>query len=386
MFKAAVGHSEDTVIKDAVKEIKRQICVSLGDIAPKAGILYCCVDFDHTAVISEIRSAFPGIELIGCTTDGEFSSAQSFTEDSIVLMVFASDKIEIRAGAGKDLSKSGLDAGRDAAAAVLSGLQQNKNESKFAVILSDPLNAGVSEVSKGIGELLGETFPLIGAASSAHSKQRTTYQFCNDEILTDSVVLLLFSGPVCFSFGIQGGHSAIGGKEKITSSKKNILYTIEDKPALDYFRRYAGGNNDLFMNYCLAIFEDGAETFYVRSAPFCDPEAGTITLNGVVSEGAYIQIGTADKNVCASSCQKSIDVAADSYPGIKPAAVLHFSCAGRKRMLGTQTEQECRIAKEKWGDIPFSGFYAYGELCPLSKGRKTLFHGTTFVTLLIGEQ
>ncbi len=384
MFKAAVGHSEDVIAKSAVDDILTQIRAVLGDDVPRAGVLFCSVDFDHSAIIPEIRTAFPGIELIGCTTDGEFSSGLGFTEDSVMFMAFASDTVEIRAGAGKDLSKSGIEAGRAAASAVLSGIQ-NSDDNKFAIILSDPLNAGVSEVSKGIGEVLGETFPLIGGASSAHSKRRTTYQFMNDEILTDSVVLLLFSGPVLFSFGIQGGHSAIGGKERITSSNKNVLYTIDGKPALEYFTRYAGGDYDLFMNYCLAIFEEGAETFYVRSAPFCDPEAGTITLNGVVSEGAYIQIGTADKSECARSCTTSIRMARDSYPGKKPAAVLHFSCAGRKKMLGTQTSQEFDIAKEHWGDIPFCGFYAYGELSPLKKGNKSMFHGTTFVSLLIGE-
>lgn len=385
MFKAAVGHSEDTSTKEAVGEILGQIRSSLGDSVPQAGILFCSVDFDHAAIISQIRSAFPKIELIGCTTDGEFSSGMGFTEDSVVLMVFASDKIDIRAGAGKALSISGLDAGREAAKAVLSGKQRETGENRFAILLSDPLNAGVSEVSIGIGEVLGETFPLIGGASSAHSKRRTTYQFCNDEILTDSVVLLLFSGPILFSFGIQGGHSAIGGKEKITSSQKNVLYTIDGKPALDYFRRYVGGDYDLFMNYCLAIYEEGSDTFYVRSAPFCDPEAGTITLNGMVTEGAYIQIGTADKSECVHSCLKSIRMASENYPGIKPAAALHISCAGRKKMLGTQTLRECETAKENWGDIPFCGFYAYGEICPLEEGKKSMFHGTTFVTLLLGE-
>jgi hypothetical protein len=383
MFKVAVGHSEDINQEAAVREIVEQIHTLLGDVAPQAGIVYCSVDFNHSFIISEIRSAFPRIEIIGCTTDGEFSSKHGFTEDAIVLMAFAADKIRIRAGAGKDISEKGIAAGREAAAAANSA--SNQAENKFAIILSDPLNAGVSEVTMGIYEILGESFPLVGAASAAHSKRRTTYQFCNDEVLTDSVVLLLFSGPVLFSFGIQGGHSAIGGKEKITLSKKNILYKIADKPALDYFRRYVGGDYDLFMNYCLAIYEEGAENFYVRSAPFSDPETGSITLNGMVTEGSYIQIGTADKSECTRSCLKSIHMAYENYPGTKPAAALHFSCAGRKKMLGTQTSQEYQTAKDYWDTIPFCGFYAYGEMCPMNKGGKSLFHGTTFVTLLLGE-
>jgi small ligand-binding sensory domain FIST len=47
--------------------------------------------------------------------------------------------------------------------------------------------------------------------------------------------------------------------------------------------------------------------------------------------------------------------------------------------------KEYQTVKEYLGDIPFCGFYSYGEIGPLSKGSKSLFHGTTFITLLIGS-
>lgn len=385
MFKAAVGHSEDVIVSVAMDDIFEQLRNALQGAAPQAGILFCSLDFDHRAIISRIRSEYPEIELIGCTTDGEMSSQAGFSEDSVTLMVFASDRVEFRAGAGRNMSIDGLAAGREAAQSAADRLRSPRDP-RFAVILSDPLNAGVSDVSNGIGEVLGDRFPLIGGASAAHSKKRTTYQFINDEILTDGTVMLLFSGPVLYSFGILGGHSAIGGKERITASSKNVLYTIDNKPALDYLHRYIGTSYDLFMNYCLAIFEEGRDSFYVRSAPFCDPVTGTVTLNGVVTEGAYIQIGTADKDTCALSCEKSVRKALESYPGAKPAAALHISCAGRKRMLGTQAFQEAEISKALLQSIPSCGYYAYGEFAPLETGGKSLFHGTTFVTVLIGEE
>jgi hypothetical protein len=384
MFKVAVGQSEDPSPREAVAEIARQIKQSLGDIQPQAGILLCSLDFDHTSIISAIRHAYPGIELAGCTTDGESSSVCGFTGDSTVLMVFASDVAEIRAGVGKELKLRGKDAGRDAALAAKAGLNQCKGDERFAIMLSDPLNAGVSNISEGMAEVLGQNFPLIGAASAAHSKIRATHQFYNDEVLTDSVVLLLFAGPISFSWGMQGGHAPIGGKEKVTSSNKNVLYTIGDEPALNYFHRYIGENHGLFMNYCLAIFEEGRKGFYVRSAPYSDAETGSVTLNGVVSEGAYVQIGTADKNTCISSCANSIQMALEGYPGENPEAALFFSCAGRKMMMGSQVFQETDTMRKFLDGIPFCGFYAYGEFCPLEEGSPSLFHGTTFVTLLIG--
>lgn len=386
MMKVTVGHSEDVQAVEAVREVLDQITASLGGVKPQAGIIFCALDFDHVFILSAIRSAFTGIELAGCTTDGEFSSVLGFTEDSLTLMVFVSDTVEIKAGVGKEASRLGEEAGRQAAMTARSKLSHYPNQERFAIILSDPLNAGVLNIDNGFKGVLGDAFPIIGAASAAHSKRRTTYQFCNDEVLTDSLVLLLFSGEVAFSCGIKGGHSPMGGKETVTSVQKNILYRIGDRPALEYFRRYIGNQYNLFMNYCLAVYEEGREGFYVRSAPFCNEETGSVTLNGQVPEGALVQIGTADKETMIPSCVESIQRALAAYPGSKPAAALFFSCAGRKMIMGTQINQETEAVRRHIDDIPFCGFYSYGEFGPLEKGSKSLFHGATFVTLLIGPE
>jgi hypothetical protein len=384
LFKVAVGHSEAVQAEMAIKEILDQIHIKIGDHVPQAGIFFCPLDWDYAYMLTSIRAAFPEIALIGCTTDGEISSVNGFDEDSVILMVFASDEVEIRAGVGKGSSLLGMEVGKEAALSAVSNLAQFGGKERFAVVLTDPLNAGVSDMGKGIEMVLGENFPMIGAASSAYSKKKTTYQFYGNEVLTDSIVLLLFAGNIAFSCGIQGGHSPMGGREEVTSVDKNVLYRIGDQPALDYFRRYIGDAHGLFMNYCLAVFEKDRDGFYVRSAPFCDEEKGTVTLNGVVPQGALVQIGTADKNTCVQSCENSIRMALENYPSTKPAAALLFSCAGRKMMMGTQVVKEAEMAQKYLTDIPFCGFYAYGEIGPLKKGQKSLFHGTTFVTLLLG--
>lgn len=386
MFKVAVGQSEDVIMEEVVKEIFEQIHATLGEIIPQAGIMFCPLDVDYPYILNAIQEEFPGIELVGCTTDGELCSVYGFAEDAVCLMVFASDVIEIRAGVGRGTSGKGKEVGREAALSACNRFEQHKGEEKFAIILTDPLNAGVSDVDKGIAEILGERFPLIGAASAAFSKKRTTQQFYNQEVLTDSMVLLVFAGKVTFSCGIKGGHSPIAGKGKVTLVKKNVLYRIGNEPALEYFRRYIGTEYGLFMNYCLAVFEKDRDSFYVRSAPFYDEKEGSVTLNGVVPEGAMVQIGTADKATCVESCQASLQMAIDNYPGTKPEAAVFFSCAGRKMILGTQVFKEDETVKKYLGDIPYCGFYAYGEFGPLKKGDKPLFHGTTFVTLLIGTE
>lgn len=107
MLKVVVGHSENINELEAAREVINQIVASLAGKKPQAGILFCSVDFNHALLLSVIRSAFPAIALVGCTTDGELSSVAGFAEDSLTLMVFASDMIGIHAGVGREVVSRG---------------------------------------------------------------------------------------------------------------------------------------------------------------------------------------------------------------------------------------------------------------------------------------
>jgi hypothetical protein len=78
MLKFAVGHSNDPDSQAAVSEVLEQIRLALAGIPPKVGILFTAIDFDHALILHQIVEAFPEIDLIGGTTDGEMSSVLGF--------------------------------------------------------------------------------------------------------------------------------------------------------------------------------------------------------------------------------------------------------------------------------------------------------------------
>ena len=98
MFKVIVGHSNNADSEDGIAEVLTQCTDQLEGNQPQASILLAAIDFDHTLILSRIQDAFPGMALIGGTTDGEVSSVMGFQEDSLTLMMFCSDTVEIRAG------------------------------------------------------------------------------------------------------------------------------------------------------------------------------------------------------------------------------------------------------------------------------------------------
>ena len=76
--------------KDAWNSLKAGI--------PDAGIVYMGITLEHQKILDIICNTFKDIHLIGCTTDGEFSSETGFIQDSVLLMLFCSDEIEFISG------------------------------------------------------------------------------------------------------------------------------------------------------------------------------------------------------------------------------------------------------------------------------------------------
>jgi hypothetical protein len=59
------------------------------------------IDHDFAAVLNLINEVWPGIELIGCTTDGELSSHQGFAEDSLVMVALAGEGFHVASGVAR---------------------------------------------------------------------------------------------------------------------------------------------------------------------------------------------------------------------------------------------------------------------------------------------
>ena len=79
MFKAVVGQAEGTDTRRVVRAVVEHCGEQLNGLGAKAGILFAVDHFDHDRALAEIASAFPGLELAGCTSGGEMPSAMGFS-------------------------------------------------------------------------------------------------------------------------------------------------------------------------------------------------------------------------------------------------------------------------------------------------------------------
>ena len=384
MLKVAIGHSNDVDTIDAMEEVLQQCKDSLNSLSAKAGILFSSIDQDFQYILDKINQTYPGIELIGCTTDGEFSSVLGFAEDSILLILFHSDDCEWKAGIGHNVSDDPIGIVEQA---VISTISHLKQEPKLCIVTPESLTTSADAILEGLRNQLGATFPILGGTAGDQLRVKKTFQFYNNEVLSNSAPFLLFSGPISFSFGVESGWKPVGKKGTVTRVVGNILYEIDNIPATDYYQHYLNIElSEVVPEYPLAVYVENAEDYYLRNPVYFNKEDGSISFMGDVPLNATVQITHVERDGIIRATKESAAKATRGFKGSDPALAICFSCAGRKLVLGTRTQEEYQALEKNNANLKVAGFYSYGEIAPLESNAISRFHNETFITLVLGDE
>jgi len=383
MFKVAVGHSEDVDAEDAIQEILKQCHDELGALEAQAGILYSSIDYDYQILLDAINIAHPGIELIGCTVDGELSSKMGFLEDSVALVLFSSDEVDIKAGVAEHVPTT-IEGGIKDSISATQGLSDK--EAKLCIINPLSLTASGSVILDEFKKHLGDEFPIYGLSSADQWQFKQTYQFYKNSVLTDAIPFLIFSGPLLFGSGVSTGWRPRGDVGVVSRVENNVLFEVDNQSAVAFYQKYLGKGLH-FGDYPLAIFEDPeSDEFYLRAPIVTNEEDGSVLFTADIPEHVRVQItyGVTENLIAAS--KESIDLARESYGGKKPEVVICFSCSGRRQVLGGRTKEEFELLQDFYPNIKAFGGYGFGEIAPITAGGPSKFHNETFVTLLLGSE
>lgn len=388
MFQVVVGHSNDPDAVAAVDEILAQCTTALQGEIPQAGILFAAPDLDHAIVLEQICQTFPGIQLIGGTSDGEISSLLEFQQDSATLMLFCSDEVEFIGAVGRQVSQDPITIARQT---VELAKAKATLPPRLCLTLPESLTTSGVTILEGLKQGLGQEVPVVGGTTGDQWKFQGTRQFFGSEVLSDSVPILLLSGNLQFSYGVSSGWNPVGKKGTVTKVEGNVLYEVDNRSILELYQSYLGEMRPS-PEYRLAVYEPEGTHWYMRASNgHYDQASGSISFFADIPEQSTVQVVHASRDELVDAAQLSAQQALERYPGKSPAAVLMFSCTGRLCLLGTRTKEEYERVRNSLnqtllldGQIPCCGFYTYGEIAPLKLQGESHFHNETFVTLLLG--
>jgi hypothetical protein len=77
-----------------------------------------------------------------------------------------------------------------------------------------------------------------GGANKTGGWRKPHHQYCNDEVVSGGVCYALLSGKAQASWAISHSVIPIGGERIVTRSQGNVIYEIDDKPAVEVLKEY----------------------------------------------------------------------------------------------------------------------------------------------------
>ena len=155
MFGVSVAHGLELDSADAVADVLEQCRRQFEGLSPWAALFFTGIDHDFALILKEINAAYPDIQLIGCTTDGELSSVHGYSDDSITLMVFCPEELSFAAGVADNVSRDTVSTVKKA---VDSTVSHATTKPTIGIVTPTGLTASADIMPEGLKLSLGETF------------------------------------------------------------------------------------------------------------------------------------------------------------------------------------------------------------------------------------
>lgn len=232
-----------------------------------------------------------------------------------------------------------------------------------AVVHADPSCIDLpDQLSQFSEELLGGF--LVGGIASAES---LPVQIA-DRAVGSSLSGVLLSSSVSIQTGLSQGCTLIGHRHQITQCERNVIQTIDDRPALEVFKEDIGEilARDLsrlggYIFAALPISGSDTGDYLVRNLVGLDPDQGLLAIGDLVEPGMEIQFARRDAETAREDLAQMIEGLKQRLPS-EPKGALYHSCLGRGRHLFGDGSAEMKLVGKLLGDVPIAGFYANGEI------------------------
>jgi len=357
-------------------------------IAPQLVFVFGCVaHFTHPEFFPLLTSAFPGAELVGCTTAGEISSVAVTNKTSVITAIhFETANFQVVTA-----ELATMDGSHQAGYDLATRLQAP--DLRAVMLFGQGVNINGSALIEGMTSVLGTSLPITGGLAGDEGAFSRTYTLSSSGISTTTNVAVGLTGDkLLFSHGSFGGWKAFGPTRKVTKCIGNVLYELDDKPALDVYKRYLGDYaKDLPGSGLLFPFEmlgDSRESLgQIRTILGVNEEDGSLILAGAINPDGYLRLMHAHTNDLVDGAETAAHASIEGSPDIVGQRLgLLVSCVGRKLVMGGRVDEEVEAVQDILGDqTTLCGFYSNGEICPGYKLEVCSLHNQTMTITYLAE-
>ena len=354
---------------------------------PDLILIFFSPSFPNLDILKEYRKMYPDCIITGCSSSGEIEDI-SVHNNSIVItgVSFETSKVvynEVYLPSHNDSKTAGIE--------LIDKF--DKEGLKHVYVLSEGVNVNGDNLVKGLSHQYSDVFAITGGLSGGTTLSVSdTLILTNDmKFVSNLVVGIGFYGEdLKVGYGALAGLNSLGVDRIITKSEDNIVYEIDDEPALDLLTRLLGSISDKHIDESifipLSVREDITNNPFIRTVIKANKIDGSITFTGNIPEGSIVRLMKSNIDRVVNAAEGAAEVSIEPIGNTHTDLTIVTSCAGRKNVLKELVEEEIQAVREVVGeDATITGFYAYGEISPYISGMKCELHNQTISITSISE-
>lgn len=342
---------------------------------------------EDESFFQRIRSEFTDSTLVLCSTAGEIAG-QHVYDNSVVLTAIYFEKTNIQFAESEISSAAESQSVGQALAQKLS--QQGL---VHVMVFSEGLHINGTDLVHGLNSQLPPGVTVTGGLVADGADFKKTVVGINKTAKERKIVVIGFYGDsLKVGYGSFGGWDTFGIERVITKSHDNIVYTLDDKPALELYKTYLGDKaKDLPASgllFPLLLKRDDLPNYPVTRTLLAVNEAEqSLTFAGDMPEGARVSLMKANFERLIDGAAQAGSQSLVSLSGKSAELAILISCVGRKLVLKERVENELNAVAEILGTkTVLTGFYSYGELCPTAATEKQCeLHNQTMTITTFSE-
>ncbi|TAF35670.1 MAG: hypothetical protein EAZ57_01090 [Cytophagales bacterium] len=347
-------------------------------------VVFSSPAIDYKAICSTLLQE--NIEVFGCTTAGEISNSE-VQEESAAIMLMDMPRAHYRL-LGREFS-AGAGNLKKVAAELGSEISSNF-ENSFVLLNVSGLGCDGEEAVHGLRQT-APTVQVIGGLAGDDFQMQSTYIFSNNLITPSGITALVLDKKRFQTVDMAtSGWNAVGVEKTITKASGNVVYEIDNEPAIDVFGKYFNLSDNLSsqeivtkigVKYPLHLVRPDGSTV-LRAPLLGNAEDKSLVFAGGLPQGAKVRFSVAPD---LEIVHQTIEHFSVLKPLMQEAdALLMYSCKARHLTLGPMIDFEVAGAQEIWGGAPLIGFFSYGEF-GTQKDKGLDFHNETCCLVAIRE-
>lgn len=384
----AFGFSKRISAEEAVREASIQIRSKFA--LPK--IEYCIVLFNLSAdeakqLSYHIKRTLNPHTVIGCACPYLIADQNVFKK-GIVIIGFSGLTVSTQIFTP---SANILESSEKFVWRILRDAQGQRREFFLNFLKLDSQSA--TDFLKGIERGLGRNFPFLSTFSSEENSLFPFFALYNENIFNSGSIGMLFSGNLEVFLEIKSGFIPLGKGGRITSSNKNVISEIDDKPAVHFYKDYLGEKivhsaayfRKATTRYPLGFRIGQSQEYIVVSPLQLKSDGSLVFLKDIDFQDVKIMIPTRDSLI--DSLKKSAQNAQNQMR--RPRIALLFDSFFRHKFLGLFYYRQLKILKQTLGSIPLVGGISYYNMGTISSSKIGLGHTiceNSFSFILLGEK